>query len=92
MSKDPLLMSFYESMNRQKCVPVAQPFTPNLPNFGKTIQVDTRADICALFSDYLSSVPLSQRLFILVRFSMPSPTKEFPGEIQLTFAIQIIMK
>ena len=26
VSKDPLLMSFFEPMNRQKCVPVAQPF------------------------------------------------------------------
>ena len=63
ISKDPLLMSFYESMNRQKCVPVAQPFSPNLHILGKIIEVDMRADISALLSDYLSSVPLSQRLF-----------------------------
>ena len=63
MLRDPLLMSFYESMNRQKCVPVAQPSTPNLHILGKTILVDMRADIFALLSDYLFSIPLSQRLF-----------------------------
>ena len=63
ISKDPLLMSFYESMNSQKWVPVAQPFSPNLYILGKIIQVDMRADIFALLSDCLSSVPLSQRLF-----------------------------
>ena len=61
--QDTLLMSFYESMNRQKSVPVSEPFTPNLHFLGKTIQVDMRANIFALLSDYLSSVPLSQRLF-----------------------------
>ena len=44
-SKDPLLVSFLESMNRQNCVPVAKPFTPNLHILGKTIQVDMRADM-----------------------------------------------
>ena len=34
-----------ESMNRQNCVPVANPFTPNLHILGKTIQLDMRADM-----------------------------------------------
>ena len=63
ISKDPLLMPFYESLNRQKYVPVAQPLTPNLHILGKTIQADMRADIFALLSDYLSYHPLSQRFF-----------------------------
>ena len=60
-------MSFYESMNRQNWVPITQPFTPNLHILGKTIQVDMRADIFALI--YLSSAPLSQRLFSFNRMS-----------------------
>ena len=67
ISKDPLLVLFLESMNKQKCVPVAKPFTPTLHILGKTIQVDLRADMFALLWEYLSSVPLSQRLFSLNR-------------------------
>ena len=66
LSKDPLLHSFYQSMNEwTKCLPVTQPITLNTYLLGKATQISFSQDLFVLLSEYLYCSPLSQEVYIL---------------------------
>ena len=62
-SKDPLLMSFYQSMNRQKCFPASKPITADIFILGKASLTNFSSDLFTMLSEYFGSSPIMQDIY-----------------------------
>lgn len=59
ISKDPLMMNFYQSMNRQKCFPVDHPIGNESFVLGKVYKVDMTNVLFDMLSKYFGVSPIS---------------------------------
>ena len=67
ISKDPLLMSFYQSMNRQKCFPASKPITEDIFILGKASLTNFSSDLFTMLSEFFGSSPIMQDIYLFNR-------------------------
>ena len=64
ISKDPLIMSFFQSMNRQKCFPVDHPIGNESLMLGKVNKVDMTNVLFDMLSKYFAVSPVSPMIYV----------------------------
>ena len=56
-------MSFYQSMNRQKCSPASEPIAADTFILGKASLINLSSDLFAMLSEYFGSSPIMQDIY-----------------------------
>ena len=64
ISENPLLMSFYQSMNRQKYFPASEPIAADTFILGKASLINFSNDLFTMLSDYFDSSPIIQNIML----------------------------